>query len=162
MVVRSKGRLSADNQDGETLLRRLATADSASLCTKRRDASAVSAALPGQFGLCGESSWPTNSHREDGARSASSRTQAQVHRADSRTAARLAAAATGFHLGRAARKTRASTTAAGECSLAVWAVLGKMGLRLKKSRSMRRNETRKSTASGGERCLERSARPPPG
>ena len=40
----------------------------------------------------------------------------------------------------------------------LWAVLDKMGLRLKKSRSMRRNETRKSTASGGQRFWKRSAR----
>src|SRR5215468_5339014 len=119
MVVRSKEATSADNQDGQTLLRRLAAPDFAGRCARGRDAGAVSAAVPGQFGLCGESSWPTNSRGEDGARCASSRTQAQVHRTDSRTASRLAAAATGFHLGRAARKTRASETVAGECSLAV-------------------------------------------
>jgi len=43
---------------------------------------------------------------------------------------------------------------------ALWAVLGKMGLRLKKSRSTRRNGTGKSTASGGQRFWKRSARSP--
>ena len=77
MVVRSKEAISADNQDGQTLLRRLAAPDFAGLCARGRDAGAVSAAVPGQFGLCGESSWPTNWHGEDGARSASSRMQAK-------------------------------------------------------------------------------------
>jgi len=39
----------------------------------------------------------------------------------------------------------------------LWAVLGKMGLRLKKSRSTRESEIRKSTASGGRHFWKSSA-----
>jgi transposase len=40
----------------------------------------------------------------------------------------------------------------------LWMVLGKIGLRLKKSRSMPRNETRKSTGSGAKRFWKKSTR----
>jgi len=41
---------------------------------------------------------------------------------------------------------------------ALWVVLRKMGLRLKKSRSTRKNGTRKPTSSGGTRSWKSSAR----
>lgn len=42
----------------------------------------------------------------------------------------------------------------------LWVVLGKMGLRLKKSRSTRENETPKLTRSGGKRFWKHSVRSP--
>ena len=93
--------------------------DSGSLCARGRDASAVSPAVPRQFGLGGENSRPTRAHGPDGARPASSRTQAEVHRAHARATTGLAAAATGLHPSRVAGKTGTREEIAGECARAV-------------------------------------------
>src|SRR5262249_7593993 len=119
VLKRGRRSLRTKHQHGQTLLRRLATPDSASLCTRGRDAGATSPALPSQFGLCRENSWSATAHGADGTGSASSRTQAQVHRADTRAVAWLVAAATGLHPGRVAGKTGSGETFAGECALAV-------------------------------------------
>src|SRR5499433_2606026 len=120
-MVLKRGRRSLwrKHQHGQTLLRRLATPDSASLCTRGRDAGATSAALPSPFGLCRENSWSATAYGADGTGSASSRTQAQVHRADTRAVAWLGAAATGFHPGRVAGKTGRGEKFAGEWARAV-------------------------------------------
>src|SRR5215813_2893440 len=86
---------------------------------RRRNASAGSAAVPSQSGLCRENSWSATAHGQDGARAASSRTQAEVQRTHPRATAGLATAATGLHPQPVAGKTCTPETALGECARAV-------------------------------------------
>src|SRR5262249_62412251 len=119
VLKRGRRSLRTKQQHGQTLLRRLATPDSASLCTRGRDAGATSPALPSQFGLYRENSWSATAQGAEGRGPAPSGTQPQVHRADTRAVAWLVAAATGLHPGRVAGKTGSGETFAGECALAV-------------------------------------------
>lgn len=105
--------------DGQSLFRRLAAQNFAGLRTRRRIGSTGSATLSGQSELCEKDSATVAAYGKDGAGSPSSRSQAQIYRADSPATAPVVGAAARLNPGRTTRSTPPASRTRGEFAFAV-------------------------------------------